>query len=76
MAGYDDNAQVTVTTGRRFGTPPPCVGCGLPVDAREEFLVLWVGARRRPDVLAVAHKRAGSGPATTTGDRSCSQVPG
>ncbi len=74
LAVYGNNPQVTVPTGRCFGTPPPCVGCGLPVDAREEYLVLWVGARRRPDVLAVAHERAGVGPGDDDWDRSCATV--
>lgn len=48
-------AQVVLLTGRRHGTPPPCIGCGETIDTAEEYYLCRAGWPSRPEVLAAAH---------------------
>lgn len=54
-------AQVVLLTGRRHGSPPPCIGCGQAIDTDKEYYLCRTGWPRRPEVLAAAHRGHWSG---------------
>ncbi len=64
-------AQVVLLTGRRHGTPPPCIGCGETIDTAEECYLCRAGWPARPEVLAAAHPGHWNGDRDDDYDDTC-----
>lgn len=47
--------QVVLVSGRTFGRPPVCVGCGGAIDSAEEYYVCLAPAEARHSILAASH---------------------